>query len=818
MLKRTGSVLLSLALLLCFMEPTLHAQEEIQTIEIIANTPTLGARVNKNTLASNVQTAHGDQIENSGSLNLADFLQNNFTSVHLNDNQGNPFQVDLNYRGYSASPLLGTPQGLSVYVDGVRMNQPFGDIVQWDLIPNSAIQNISLFAGSNPVFGMNTLGGALSIQTKDGLSYQGMEMETGWGSFGRQSFELEHGAAYANGVHSYLNFKDFKDQGWREHSPSSVQQLFGKLGWHDGLSDIKVSFSTFGSALTGNGLQQENLLHQNYTGVFTQPDQTNNTSTVLNLELKHELSPAWSLSGNTYLRRINSTTLNGDLNGNALGEKVYGYNAAEGNWLLAHQLLSLGAPNSATPSTQGLGFPSLRCLAQAGLNTEPNEKCDALINRTQTQQRSWGINAQANGKSNWWGQSHRFSLGASIDLSESIFRQQSQFAYLTPERSVLGVNAFADGSQNSETAFDQRVQLKGQSLHTHFFATNTLSFSEERAHLSTSGMWTRTNIDNTDLLYPYAPNYSALATQGGLQRGSLTGSSAYQRFNPAVGLSMTPSLSFNPFIGYSESSRAPTSIELGCADPTYDCRLPNSMSGDPALRQVVTKTWELGARGQAQDPNLQWHGAFFVAQNQDDILFVSSSTHAGSGYFKNFGQTKRQGFEMGLKGALNKFNFGFNFTSLKATYETTESVVSALNPQANALGQITIAPGNTIPLMPSHLLNARAGFSFSPHFKSGLSMNAVDASFVRGNENNIPSAKVPGYAIFHWNSSYKVDQDTVVYANISNLWDKKFSSSGAIGPQAFTSNGAYTNSTLGALFQAPGAPRMFNAHVRIMLK
>jgi len=817
MLKRAVFVYLCIDLLQVFLGHMAYAQKEIESIEIIANTPTLGMRVNKNTIPSNIQTARGDQIEDTGALNLADFLQNNFTSVHINDNQGNPFQLDLNFRGYSASPLLGTPQGISVYVDGVRMNQPFGDIVQWDLIPNSAIQNITLFAGSNPVFGMNTQGGALSIQTKDGLSYQGTEIETGWGSFGRQSLELEHGATHANGLHSYFNFKDFKDQGWREHSPSSVQQLFGKLGWHDHLTDIKVSLSTFGSALTGNGLQQQDLLSQNYASVFTHPDQTRNKSSVLNLELKRELSPTWFFSANTYLRRINSNTLNGDLNVNSLGEKVYGFNSAEGNWLRGQQLLSANSPLNQTPSSQGLGFPSLRCLAQAGLNTEPNEKCDALINRTQTQQKSLGLNAQINANETWLGQPNRFSLGASVDLSQSTFTQQSQFAYLTPERLATAVNAFADGSQNSETAFDQRVQLKGQSLHTSLFAMNTMSFSEQDTHLSTSAMWTRTRTENTDLLFPYANNYSALATQGGLARGSLTSLSTYQRLNPAVGLSYTPNAHINPFIGYSESSRAPTSIELGCADPNYDCRLPNSMAGDPALKQVITKTWELGLRGKTADSRLQWNGAFFVAHNEDDILFVSSSTNSGAGYFKNFGQTKRQGFEMGLKGVLQKFNFGINFTALKATYETTESIVSSLNPQANAQGQIKIEPGNSMPLMPSRLLNARAAYSFSSNFKSALSMNAVDSSFMRGNENNHPLAKVPGYAIFNWSGSYKLDEDRVLYANISNLWDKKFSTSGAIGSNAFASSGAYNNSTLGTYFQAPGAPRMFNVHVRIEL-
>jgi len=797
------------------------SQEEIdsiESIEIIANSLSTGSQVGKDSLSSNVQTATGAQMENTGALNLADFLQNNFTSVHLNDNQGNPFQMDLNFRGFTASPLLGTPQGLSVYVDGVRMNQPFGDIVQWDLIPNSAIKDISLFAGSNPVFGANTLGGALSITTKDGMGFQGTELETAMGSFGRRSIELESGKYFENGLHTYLNYKDFLEKGWRDHSPTNVQQLFGKLGWHARQTDIKISLSHFSSQLTGNGLQQEQLLQQNYASVFTQPDLTQNKSTVLNLEVEHALNEDWSLSANTFWRRINTSTTNADLNTNALGEKVYGYSSAEGNWLMDHQLLSPGSSNSAAPSAQGNGFPYLRCLAQAGLNTEPNEKCNALINHTQSRQSSWGTHVQLNSKAQWAGLPNRLTLGASVDLSESVYAQQTQFAYLTPERTAQGVNAFADGSQNSETAFDQRVQLKGQSLQTNLLLMDTLTLAEEKMHMNAAGLWSNTRIENKDLLFPYASNYSALATSAGLERGSLGGTHTFNRFNPAVGLSYTPSAQFNPFMSYSESSRAPTSIELGCADPQYDCRLPNAMAGDPPLKQVVTKTWEVGARGKSKDGKLQWNGAFFRAQNSDDILFVASSTHGGSGYFKNFGQTQRQGFEMGLKGAHKEWTFGLHFTQMQATYQSPETVISSLNPMANALGQIQVMPGNALPLMPSRLMNARMAYAFSPTFKSGLSMNAVDSSFARGNENNLPLGKIPGFAILNWSGSWKWGEHVMIYTQILNLMDKKYSSSGALGNQVFSSGGQYNNTSSGTLYEAPGAPRSFNIKVRFELE
>src|SRR5204863_9672467 len=124
---------------------------------------------------------------------LAEFLQNNPTSVTGNAAQGNPYQPDISFRGFTASPLVGVPQGLSVFQDGVRMNEPFGDVVNWDLLPQSAIASIQLLPGSNPLFGLNTLGGALAIYTKSGSAYPGTSVELSGGSFGRRTLQLEHG-------------------------------------------------------------------------------------------------------------------------------------------------------------------------------------------------------------------------------------------------------------------------------------------------------------------------------------------------------------------------------------------------------------------------------------------------------------------------------------------------------------------------------------------------------------------------------------------------------------------------------------------------
>ncbi len=116
--------------------------QQLPTVEVIGTTPLPGVALDRDQIAAPVQTGTSKEIERSNAIDLSGYLLRFLGSVYINDVQNNPFQPDLNYRGYTASPLLGTPQGLSVYLDGVRLNQPFGDVVSWDLIPRAAICDV----------------------------------------------------------------------------------------------------------------------------------------------------------------------------------------------------------------------------------------------------------------------------------------------------------------------------------------------------------------------------------------------------------------------------------------------------------------------------------------------------------------------------------------------------------------------------------------------------------------------------------------------------------------------------------------------------
>jgi outer membrane receptor for Fe3+-dicitrate len=587
-------------------------------VEVIETTPLPGLDLKLEQVPAPVQTAGSAAIDASGALDLADFLNRRFNGVFVNEMQGNPFQPDLNYRGYTASPLLGTPQGLSIYMDGVRQNAPFGDVVSWDLIPRTAIGSTTLMPGSNPLFGLNTLGGALAIQTKDGLNNPGTSVRAIYGSDVRRAVEFEHGGSRASGLHWYLAGNFFAEDGWRVASPSRVDQFFGKLGWHA----TSLSWGYADNALTGNGLQEQRFLDRDYASVYTIPDQTDNRATFVNLTTRHDWSRTLTFSGNGYYRDIRTNTLNGDINDDSLDQSVYQPSAAEQKALAAAGYSGFptsGANASNTP------FPFWRCIGNVLLNDEPGEKCNGLLNRSNTVQHNYGLSVQMTSR-DWLTARNAITIGAAYDASRSSFDQSTQLGYLNPDRTITGLDAYADGVTGGNVDGVPHVNTGS------FFASDVLPVGA-MWNVTLSARFNRTSITNLDRLNP------------GGGEGSLDGDHVYSRLNPAVGVTFGPSRAVNLYAGYSEGSRAPTSIELGCADPEQPCKLPNALAGDPPLNQVVTRTLEMGVRG--TQGLVTWNAGLFHADNSDDLLFVASS-QTGFGYFKNFGSTRRQGIELGL--------------------------------------------------------------------------------------------------------------------------------------------------------------------------
>src|SRR6185436_5287241 len=165
----------------------------VTPLDVVAATPldTSGQSIDRLPSAASVLST--DDLVRAGPASTLRALDERLGGVSLDQAQANPFQPSLIYRGFEASPLAGNAQGLAVYVGGVRFNQPFGDTVDWDLIPDAAVSRLEL-VGSNPAFGLNALGGALSVRLKDAFEAPGGRIELSGGSFGRQQGSAEFAA------------------------------------------------------------------------------------------------------------------------------------------------------------------------------------------------------------------------------------------------------------------------------------------------------------------------------------------------------------------------------------------------------------------------------------------------------------------------------------------------------------------------------------------------------------------------------------------------------------------------------------------------
>lgn len=805
-----------IAVLACRPAVAQAPQAGLPTVEIIGVTPLPGLGLARDQIPANVQTMNGATATGTDSASLPDALNRRLGSVFVNEIQGNPLQPDLSFRGFTASPLLGTPQGLSVYVDGVRVNQPFGDVVSWDLIPRAAIASLSLMPGSNPLFGLNTLGGALSIRTEDGLRAPGTALQVLAGSYGRQEVVVEHGGHHRDGWHWYFTGTGFKDGGWRDASPTRLGQLFGKVGWMDGRTDVALSAAFARSRLTGNGLQEARLLARDEASVYTTPDQTSNRSLLLNLAASRTIGDELQLSSNLYYRRLHTDTLNGDINDDALDQSVYQPSAAERAALAAAGYTGYPASGATAANTP---FPSWRCIANVLRRDEPAEKCNGLLNRSTSRQSNYGLSGQATWSGLLVGHANQLVVGAAFDASRVDFGQSTQFGYLNPDRSITPVDFFADGSEIDDDGapVDARVDMRGRTRTASAFATDTLSLGDA-LHVTLSGRYNRTTVHNRDLIAP------------GGGPGSLDGDHRFSRFNPAIGATWDLAPRLNLYAGYNEGSRTPTAVELGCADPANPCKLPNAMAGDPPLRQVVTRTWEAGLRG--TQGKTRWHAGLFKADNSDDILFVADNA-AGFGYFRNVGTTRRQGVELGLDSRAGVLEWSAEYTYLDATFRSAEVLNGAANSSAGADGTIAVRPGDRMPLMPRQVFKARAEWRVAPGWSVEAGMRAVAGSMARGNENGgyqpdgvyfLGSGRSGGYAAVDLGARYEPVPHWRLFAQVDNLFDRRYATAAQLNATGLTGTGSFlarpfaavgdNTSLVHSTFFAPGAPRTIRVGVR----
>ena len=730
----------------------------MEEVEVIGITPTHGIGIEKGKIPFDVQSAAVEELHKAQTLDLTDYLNRNLGSVDINAAQTNVLQSDVNYRGFTASPLLGLPQGLAVYVNGVRVNEVFGDTINWDLLPESMISSINLLGGANPIFGLNSLGGVLSIRTKNGFTNEGLSGEVFGGSFGRIVTSVE--AGHNNGTLGYsLSLQYLTEQGWRDRQDSRALNLYGSVSWRSASSTLDLQYMHANTDLTGNGALPVEQLEIDRSSFFTAPDITENLLHMVNFEGAHWFSEEIQLSGNAFYRDNRTTSFNGD--GTPFEECEF----TTGEFLVDEDA------DFACDGTEALG--SLTGDQLEDVITDLNGDfvdgdLDAINNRSVRDQRSFGGNVQATFLMPILGFENRLIVGAAFNRGDVEFRSSVEAVELDAERVTTETGIFLGG---------QATALDAERRTWSVYFTDTFSVIPAVA-LTVTGRYNDTRIQTS--------NAGELLDENGDGIDDLAGDHAFRRFNPAVGLTWQAIDALNIYGSYSESSRAPTPVELACADEDAPCLLPNAFLADPPLEQVVAKSFEGGARGRFLG-EIDWNLGGFYTTNVDDIIFLSTGGTTGNqGYFDNVGDTRRAGIELGLRGVWRTLSWFANYSFVRATFEDGFIASSPNHPLAEDLNgdgedaEIQVRAGDRIPGIPEHRFKLGADYAVLPELSFGADITVNTGVYLRGDEANLLD-QTDAFAVVNLRVRYIIGDNISIFARIENLFDTDYENFGLLG-------------------------------------
>ncbi|WP_342739750.1 TonB-dependent receptor [Bradyrhizobium sp. B117] len=746
-------------------------------IYVYPTAPGAGSAIEVDKIPASINAVDANQIRRTRSPNIADALQQYVPGVSINEVTGNPFQPDVQFRGYVASPLAGTPQGLAVYQNGVRINEAFSDIVNWDLIPTAAIRS-AVVVTNNPAFGLNALGGAIDLQMKDGFNYQGAEIDVMGGSFGRIQGSAQWGKQVDNNWAVYGALEGIHDNGFRNFSASDVRRFYGDVGYRFEGNEFRLNGGVANNSLAGPSTVPAELLQQYWGATYTTPQTISNKVGYLNLTGKVEATPTWTFEGTAHVRAFKQNTVDG----NPTDTVPCDADAT---------LLCFGDVDPLTglqPSANGLnGVQLANTFAPGAILSE--------IDRTSTKSTTFGVSGQATNSDQLFGHENRFVVGASYDVSSTRFTGSAELGTIGTNYVVSGSGIFL-GASGEPTKIGP-VSLRTVNQYHGLYALDTFNV-DERFAITGGGRFNAAHISLMDQLGT-----------------ALNGDHNYDRFNPIIGGTYKITSEVTAYAGYSEANRVPTPLELGCADPARPCIIGQFLIADPPLQQVVSKTFEAGFRGtkELNIGSLGWKIGAYRATNYDDILATPIPGLTGFGFFQNVGRTRRQGIEAEVSLKSNVLQFQASYAFLDARFLDALTLGSD-SPFADA-GHIQVLPGNHIPRLPSHLIKASVEYAVTDVWKVGGDALFVSSQYFVGDESN-QFPQLPSYTVFNLHTSYQVTKNVQLYGRVNNIFDNRYSTVGTFFDREALPN--FTNG--GAEFTdprslSPARPRAFYAGMRV---
>jgi len=773
----------------------------LPTVEVIGTSPLPGLGIDRDKVPGTVRTLNSDDFTRTGSPNVAETLFQRIPGVSLSDPSGNGAAQELSYRGFTASPLQGTPQGIAVYMSGIRLNEAFGDTINWDLIPTIAIERADL-STNNPVFGLNALGGAINLQMKNGFTYRGFESELQGGSFGNFTGAAQYGVQIGdNSV--YVAAQGQHQDGWRFKSPADIARLYADLGWRSDRTELHLIASGASSSLGAAAATPVQMLDQDVRAIFTTPQTTQNDIGLLALNGNYALADNWSLQGNVYIRGFRQKHVDGN------GAETERCSTGASPQFRDHLCLEddgFPRPSPITPA-----FRDQFAILDRNNNPIPcppgsGNTCNPIpygtIDRTANKATTLGASLQATSAESLLDHGNHFVVGGSIDHSTSNFTADGTLGFINPDLTVA-INPAIPGNGaiiHTLGGFGYGpVNADGRNTYYGLYAVDTFDIGERLS--LTAGA--RLNVASI-----------AISDQLGTSP-DLNGNHAFTHLNPVTGLTYKLIPGLTAYGGYSQSNRAPTPLELACSNPARPCLLENSLVSDPPLKQAVGETYEVGLRDTrpVDGGKLEWKAGLFRTDISNDIVNLASVIQ-GRGFFQNVAGTRRQGLEASVQYRSSQWLAYAGYSLVDATYRFTGDLPSPNNPMADADGNVHVVPGKRMPGIPQNQAKFGIDFMPAPQWKLGADTVVVGSRYFVGDDAN-QNQKLPGYWQVNLHASYQLTKEVQIFGLVNNLFDKRYALFGTyFDPQGVAKAGlpiALTDPRT----EVPGQPLSIYGGIRI---
>ena len=738
-----------------------YAQETLEGIVIDIPAAPGGGVIAIDKVPGGVTVVDTETIQNNTRGDVQDVLSKQVPGVLLIDAGGNNIRSQLDYRGFGAGSITGFPQGLAVYQNGIRVNEVFGDVVNWDLIPTNGISDITIVSG-NPIYGLNALGGAGVIRMKDGFEFQGVEIDAQFGSFGYKELGTQVGVQSGNWAF-YFAGQHIDEDGWRDFSPADVQRLYADLGVKGSKVEAHFNITWADSSAGVTAATPVELLAIEQSRTFTSPQITDLEVLMPSINAKVDVTETLQFSGLAYYRRFKSSVVDGNVfEGEACGEvaeEIFGVGGA-GAALAAEGLNALDLCEESDDELEGIVDSNGQFVT-----LDDDDDVPGVIDRINQKAESWGGSLQAVEKSDLFGLPNQLIVGASYDRGQVRYNTTSEFGTIQPFFVVDGSGTILGGDEDETDFLPRMVDVETE--YVGVYISNTLDVTDKLA-VTVGGRFNYASIDLVDL----TGNFDGI-----------TSNHSFQRFNPNAGATYRFMPGFQVFAGYSESNRAPTPGELACANPENECPIESFLTDDPPLEQVISRSVEAGVRGELNsvggEQKFSYAVGYFRTRNEDDILFANSD-RTGRGFFFNGGDTLRQGIEAKLTYQWReRLAMYAGYSYVRATYEDAVEFQSPAHPLAGDCSDggddicIQVQAGDRLSNIPEHRFKAGFEYMITPKWMFGADLIASSGQYFLGDEINALD-QVGGYTRVDLKSSYQVTDNVQIYGIVNNVFDREY--------------------------------------------